>query len=737
MDSLCSIFLWFLDSTAAASVVVLLVIALKKLFRRYISAHMLHVLWLIVLVRLLVPVFPDSPVSVFHLLQLGSELKQAVAWMNPFTDNQYLQSLAKVGQDQIPQQSSINQMLLENQRIPTGLSLQETQDGVSIFTQTYPVALQIASVVWLAGVVSFIWYYTAYLIKIRQQRVTFRLATDPRIRAVMADCLKKFGIEKPIPVYTGNRLESPYISGLFHPWVYLPEKMSKELGTSSLTHIFSHELAHLKRKDIAWNAVGSFVLAVHWMNPLVWIAVRQMKADRELACDACALEVLGEAETIPYGLTIVECLKRFASERNQPNLVSFNGASNQNEMMRRICMIKSFKKGSYKLSAVAVLCVGILGAVTLTNAGEPILAGSAGSVKAADDRVLFESPNRAYGNLEKTAEISDFAFMVPAALPDGYRFQQGELISTADGKRGKARLYFEKRKENAYYGSFAISASAEGAGVEAAYAAIEIAERTQGEESRIKKETVNVKGKEALKVTVQAKNRDKLYYIWQDQGIQYQIDGYALTDQELVTLIASMKYPDQDMYRRYVNHDLLIEDIYDTGDVRKVPESVGFAPKFPLQLPGSLQAKHAYETQKINFSYPDDEADKKTRVLCIAYRGTDGNKPGVTFQQIKNNNLYENIKKTGHIAYYQIDGEKNVVEAKPLDIGGKEVVKTAKYKIDGSLSGPNEADLVSYLWKENDVCYQVTFTAQEDESEQKEIVKYLMNEPLAELTKLP
>ncbi|RJG22496.1 hypothetical protein DQX05_17780 [Paenibacillus thiaminolyticus] len=54
--------------------------------------------------------------------------------------------------------------------------------------------------------------------------------------------------------------------------------------------------------------IGSLVSAVHWMNPFVWFMLRQMKADRELACDACVLEALGEEEAVPYGMTIIGCI---------------------------------------------------------------------------------------------------------------------------------------------------------------------------------------------------------------------------------------------------------------------------------------------------------------------------------------------------------------------------------------------------------------------------------------------
>lgn len=304
----------------------------------------------------------------------------------------------------------------------------------------------------------------------------------------------------------------------------------------------------------------------------------------------------------------------------------------------------------------------------------------------------------------------------------------------------KKVIGFEKSgsKDGIHYGNATFTATSKGNGLNVALQAIEISE-TRGEKGReIKKETLQIQGMEALKATVHTEHWDKPYYIWEDDGIQYQISGNAeMTNQDLITMITSMKAPDQDVYSQYVNNHLLIEYIYDTEDMQQVPESIGFAPKFPLELPGSFQAVLAFETKKINFSYPDNEADKMSRLLSIQYKRTDQDKAGVTrfgYLQIKDNHIYETIKKNGQVAYVRIDSEKNVVKVAPRMVEGREVLKTAAYKIDRPLSTPSEPDLVSYFWKENGVCHQVTF--KEAGPGQEDIVTGLMNAIPVDITNL-
>lgn len=732
MDILCRLFLVVIDVTAAASIVILLVMAITKWFHRHMSARFVDMLWLIVLVRLVVPVFPSSPVSVFHLFQMGFDLKPAVS-----------QLYATV---QVPHDSESTQWKGSQNQSMNGpgttdlLSIEgrPSQEFVNreIFVHTYPVSLQIVSVVWLSGAIAFSGYLILFMRKMRQQRDKLHLVDDPRVLSIMNDCRLRFGIRKPLPVYAGNYAKSPYLSGIFHPWMYLPEPLESHLSDSQLAYVFSHELGHYKRNDIVWNTIGSFALAIHWMNPLVWYCIKQMKSDREIACDSYVLETIGEKEAIPYGLTILECLRRFSAMRDQPNLLYFYGSNNH--MARRISMIQSFKKGSYRWSTAAIIGVVILGSMTLTNASTTVQADSVETIAGERDRILFDSSFRSYGNLEKAVKISDFAFKVPSTLPSGYQFESIKYNPAGQGNLpgSEVSVVFEKSKDGIHYGNATFTATAKGNGLDAAIQAIEISE-TQGEKDReIKKETLSIQGMNAVKVTIHTEHWDKPYYIWQDQGIQYQISGnQEMTNQDLINMITSMEYPDSDSYQQYVNHDLLIEYIYDTGDLQQVPESIGFMPKFPLQLPGSFQAVLAFETKKINFSYPDDEADKKSRLLSIQYKRTDQDKAGVSrfgYLQIKDNNQYEAIQKNGQVAYMRIDGEKNVVKAAPLMVGGREVLKTAAYKIDGALSSPSESDLVSYFWKENGVCHQVTF--QKKESGQEDVVLSLMNAKLMTLT---
>ncbi|WP_054973032.1 M56 family metallopeptidase [Paenibacillus sp. A3] len=556
MDILCGIFLWFCYSTLAASAVALLVMAIQALFRRHMSARMRHALWLIVLIRLLLPDFPNSPLSLFNMLHLTSGMEKAVSEVLPSGADTPPIAAPENSQEKAPLSTQNYAPSQNNDLLPAAVAPQEAEKPAPSSTDRYPLALKIVSVVWLAGTVAILGYLLAYMWRIGGKRKTLQAVKDPRILSVMNDCRKKFGIRKPIPLLTGNEMKSPYISGVIHPWIYVPEALGSRLSDAQLYHLLSHELAHYKRKDIAWNMIGSFVLAVHWINPVIWICMKKMKADRELACDAYALEVLGEAEAIPYGMTIIEFLKLYSASRNQPSLLYFYGSDDRHQMIRRITMIKSFKKGTYKLSSIAVVCVAVMSVMTLTNAAEPGTADAPKqyaehSAAVVKDGKLVPSSGQTFNTLEEAVKAADFTFKVPDGLPKGYRLEEARLSrkSAEESKWNEAQLRFVEGNKEAVSGTFDFLAVEGGAGLEATYETIEqsVLNNKAGGFSIGQGSLRMMKGLWAMKVTVKNSGQsERRYYVWEENGVQYQIEVTgSLSDQDIITIVSSMKYPEK------------------------------------------------------------------------------------------------------------------------------------------------------------------------------------------------
>ncbi|HLJ74401.1 MAG TPA: M56 family metallopeptidase [Thermoanaerobaculia bacterium] len=168
-------------------------------------------------------------------------------------------------------------------------------------------------------------------------------------------------IRRKVLVVESPLIDGPALHGVLRPALLLPDGMCRTFGEDELRHVILHELAHLRRHDIAVNWLLNAIRAVHWFNPLVWLAVGHVQEERELACDELSLSCLRPNERIGYGLTILKLIEQFRSSERVPALV---GIVNQKQQMRRrLIMIRSDRcRSRLMLPVVAVLCaIGLMG----------------------------------------------------------------------------------------------------------------------------------------------------------------------------------------------------------------------------------------------------------------------------------------------------------------------------------------------------------------------------------------
>ncbi|MEK5035504.1 M56 family metallopeptidase [Paenibacillus sp. FSL R7-0302] len=364
---------WFAgiaEQTLAASMVILAVLFIQYVLRRFINARVRYLLWLLVIARLLLPAVPDSPVSMLHILGNSKHFLTTVLDKGPGT------GASKGDYQELPPGEGAKTTYPANSNVlnETGQTgpIEQNDESAAVNRSSagaagYPLWMKIGTVIWLLGAMLMLLNGLLYIRRMHRERRQLRRVNAPEILKVVLATRRQFGIRRAIPIYTGGSANNPYLSGLLRPWIFVPEQALRELDASRLRHILAHELAHYKRRDMLWNLLGSLAATIHWFNPLMWLAIRRMKIDREVACDAYVLEVLGEEEAIDYGLTLVEFLKRFSRVRERREQLYFFNPQQRQQIRRRISMIQSFRKGSYRISATAVVLVALLSVVTLTG----------------------------------------------------------------------------------------------------------------------------------------------------------------------------------------------------------------------------------------------------------------------------------------------------------------------------------------------------------------------------------
>lgn len=199
----------------------------------------------------------------------------------------------------------------------------------------------------------------------------------------------------PLPVYQVPGLSTPFLFGLFRPAIYLPPGLEPR----ALAHVLAHERTHFRHGDFIWALLRGACLALHWFNPLVWLAAALSRRDGELACDEGALRLLGEAERLHYGRTLLGFV---SPGKAQGLLCTATMSGGKRPLQERIAAIA--QRPRTLLSALVLL---------LATAALVAFAAFTGPRQAA------LSPRQAVDALEGSIAYTDYAitFTIPAGYP--------------------------------------------------------------------------------------------------------------------------------------------------------------------------------------------------------------------------------------------------------------------------------------------------------------------------------
>jgi beta-lactamase regulating signal transducer with metallopeptidase domain len=150
--------------------------------------------------------------------------------------------------------------------------------------------------VWLAGAVTTLsWLCVSHW----QTRRWVLLHRGPALRwfeTLAGQAREQQGVGRDIPVIMVRGLSTMAVFGWQRPQLLVPADLADRYTGGQIRGMLLHEFAHVRRRDVLWTWLALMVCALHWFNPLVWLAFRRFCADRELICDAMALEALGEGE---------------------------------------------------------------------------------------------------------------------------------------------------------------------------------------------------------------------------------------------------------------------------------------------------------------------------------------------------------------------------------------------------------------------------------------------------------
>lgn len=323
------------------------ILLLKSILKDRLSARLQYYIWLLLIIRLVLPFTFESPVSLFPYQPEKDMAVTGQTHTNTETVSPVYSTSTENGVI-----SSASPVSRGNNNQPTNII-----GHISFSMESF-------AYLWLAGVL-LIWGYiilvnTIFLLKLKK----YKSCTQTEIIHTLAYCKTKLHIKNKVSIVYSKHIQSPMVWGIFHPRILLPERLLQTLTQEELSFILLHEIAHIKRKDLSLNLIGMIIQGIYWFNPVIWYSMYKMKQDCEISCDASVLRVLTEEDYKKYGLTILNIMKRINELHLVPGTAGF--VSKQNK--RRIIMITQYKKTSAKWAVITLLCLTLLtGCASLTG----------------------------------------------------------------------------------------------------------------------------------------------------------------------------------------------------------------------------------------------------------------------------------------------------------------------------------------------------------------------------------
>lgn len=324
---------YFVISFIVSSFTIAVIVLIKKVFQRQLSAKWHYYLWFLLLIALTLPFISGylfNSVRYFRLLDVNQSNRMSTSTIvngnQQFENNNWMQDFT-----------------------------------ISVNRPSLDFLSNILAGIWITGIIV-ITVLTIYAwLKIKKIKRTTTGLKNTEILLLFDRCRQSLNISGRLIVGESPLIKSPMTFGLFKTYVVLPAHFDEWLSMKDIKYILLHELNHYKHNDIAANFLTVIYQILYWFNPLVWMAFRKMRLDREIACDMAVLNSLDEHSYIEYGNTII----KFAAKASQPkNFTLANHLNGSKEQITiRIKKIASFTKDTnlLKLKSIAIfMFVGLL-----------------------------------------------------------------------------------------------------------------------------------------------------------------------------------------------------------------------------------------------------------------------------------------------------------------------------------------------------------------------------------------
>ncbi|WP_309119716.1 BlaR1 family beta-lactam sensor/signal transducer [Paenibacillus sp.] len=361
-----------------SSITVAGILLLKRIFRRQLTALWHYKLWFLLPIALTLPMLP------LDMLRLGIEWSLPKAARSAGTG-------ASIAGPVGPPAGDGN--WLQDFTVSVGRTSSAFLDSA-------------VAGVWLAGVLALAVPLLGSWLKIEKLKRTSRRVNDEETLRLLEQCKKHLGLSKHFIVLESALVVSPMLVGVGRTYLVFPQRYYEWLSAEEIKYIMLHELIHYKHKD---NLTGVLLVAfqlLYWYNPLVWLAFRNMRLDREIACDHAVLRTLDDRSHAKYGHTMIN----FAEKMSRPLDLAWGNrfASSKKQLKRRIERIAAYTSESGRLRRKSIAVFLIASAFVACQVPlASVLAVDENRFSFADEKATYEDLRTYFADYEGSFVMYD------------------------------------------------------------------------------------------------------------------------------------------------------------------------------------------------------------------------------------------------------------------------------------------------------------------------------------------
>jgi beta-lactamase regulating signal transducer with metallopeptidase domain len=271
------------------------------------------------------------------------------------------------------------------------------------------------------------------ILRLRRWRRQAATVTNQRVLDAFRTACKQLGVDRDVEVLESASAQDPMTVGILRPAILLPRGYAERLAAVELHAVAAHEVAHIRSHDPALLAVVSLIRAALFLQPLVWLAGRQLSLLTEHACDEAALGVTGDR--VSYAKLLHQLAQR-AARRVSPATLPAAFVVAKSSLVVRVERILSYSplriRGPSRAALTSVVAGGAL-SLALALSFSPKESGAVGAWHTMVSEALGA---RARGEAEQALLLCQRALSSASADED----RADVLLQMAETYQSQGRL---------------------------------------------------------------------------------------------------------------------------------------------------------------------------------------------------------------------------------------------------------------------------------------------------------